>query len=877
MYDSGCEKCVLGETARVVCFPGAGNSKGKVLVIANYPSREDEERYLQFLRKGDKRVGIYRDQRGRLVVEALKEVGIRPSSCYVTYVIKCRPPFDDIATERNKKITVAGKVCVKYLEEEIAKINPDFIICLGKVVQQVVLKISTSIEMTHGKLFDYVSGSRTIPVMPVYDPMQVYKQPDKREAWLTDFGHIRGILLGESPYFSTEKLERFNFKRIDSVGMLRHAVDSIVDGDVVAMDIEATGLDKDIFKPGFKVLSVQFGAFRFNESENESREKVWFVLFDHPKFSFTQMKDWQEGVRRELNRLFTKDCTFVFHNGKYDCKALRYSAKISAKTTWDTMLAHALMHGESSSSLKALAYQVSDLGGYEKFVDASDMVNVNLDDLFTYGCLDIVITKKLYRVMRAEYEALAADNKLKFTMDYLMDISTVFTDIELAGFPFDTATHQDFIDKVDAAYIAAEKDFRGLAQVIRFLKLQKLDELNLNSHPKIRALLFESKSKGGLGLTPTKMSKKTGQPSADAGVLEVLAEQGVEVAEKLHVFRKLSKLKSTFGTAYLDFYNPDTGAIHTNYYLAKVIDERGKTGGAATGRLASARPNLQQIPKIATTSTISGHLMRKSFIASPGQFLVEADLSQIELRIAAMYSRDENMARFFKEGVDFHTRTAAEINGVAMEDVTKKMRQAVKEVNFGILYGMGAPELARRTKMEDDKAKEFLDNYFVLFPELMAWREKTIAGAERDGYIMTLFGRKRTLKFAGYKTEDGAESRQGVNSPIQSSAADVTLYGIRNIWLDTRQRKLLSHLIGSIHDSGIMSVDFSEAATFLPRCVYNMTEPAGLKWLLDRGVPLAVSVEVGNNLLEMKELNLDDVLAGRIDYREIIDELAWGA
>jgi DNA polymerase-1 len=498
------------------------------------------------------------------------------------------------------------------------------------------------------------------------------------------------------------------------------------------------------------------------------------------------------------------------------------------------------------------------------------MVDLTAEDLINYGCLDIVVTKKLYRWLREEYNSLGSGNRLAFTVKYMQTVVNVFKDIELTGFPFDIFEHKKFVDVVDLEYLAAEAAVEKLDEVKRFLKINKLKYINLNSHPQIRKLLFGAVAEGGMELEPVKKSLKTGAPSTDAASLKVLAIRKIVVAEKLLHFRKMAKLKSTFGAPYMEYYCLDTGAIHPNYFLAKIIDDRGGEGGASTGRLSCKKPNLQQIPKRDAEGAVTGKMVRRSFVPRYGEFLVEIDQSQVELRVAAMYSGDKTMIKLFKSGGDYHTNTAAEVHGVDLEDVTDAQRFAAKTVNFGLLFGMGIPKLARETGMDEDTAKKFLEEYFNLFPDLMKWREYIIEEARTKGYVTTLFGRKRMLKMAGYDTEDGSELRQGVNTPIQSAAAEITLYGLSVIWKYIRNFNLTSRLVGSIHDSGLLTMDYDEATTLLPVCIDSMERPPGLEWLFDYGVPLSVGVEVGPNLLDMIKVDTTKIVAGEVSYRDII-------
>jgi DNA polymerase-1 len=449
----------------------------------------------------------------------------------------------------------------------------------------------------------------------------------------------------------------------------------------------------------------------------------------------------------------------------------------------------------------------------------------------------------------------------------------------MTGFPFDTVQHQQFIDEAKVIYDKYEAKLRSNKDFRKYCAGSGVDKtlFNFGSPTQLREFLYDSDE--GLGLTPVKFSKATKAASTDRESLEHYAEEEVEFCKDLLVIRNFSKLLSSFGEPLLQFYSPMTGALHPNYFLAKVIDGSGVSGGTHTGRLSCKNPNMQQIPKRDKDEKgvgLAGIDVRKSFVPLPGHVLVEADQSQVEVRVAGMYAKDDVMADFFKAGGDFHSRVAAQVfkkDYTVLEEVrhldtpvgkeAKKFRSAAKQFTFGLMFGMGLQKLTRQSGLTEMEGLKFIDDYFATFPKFAAWRERMIEQAKETGRVTTLFGRERVINISGYATEDGREERIGINTPIQSAAADITLYGLARIWEYLRNGFYDTRILGTVHDSVILSVPFREFTTVMPTIVDMMMRPPGLEWLLDSvPVPLDVGVDVGLNFKDMVEIPIEDIRGG---------------
>jgi DNA polymerase-1 len=345
---------------------------------------------------------------------------------------------------------------------------------------------------------------------------------------------------------------------------------------------------------------------------------------------------------------------------------------------------------------------------------------------------------------------------------------------------------------------------------------------NLDSPKQLQALLFDELKLPVLVKTPT------GQPSTNEEALEAIADQH-ELPRVILEYRGLAKLRSTYTDKLPEMVNPDTGRVHTSYHQA----------GAATGRLSSTDPNLQNIP----IRTDDGRRIRKAFVAPPGRKLVACDYSQIELRIMAHLSQDPGLVRAFESGADIHKATAAEVFGRKLEDVTGNERRAAKAINFGLMYGMSAFGLARQLGIARGEAQDYIALYFSRYPGVRDYMEGTRQQAREHGYVETVFGRRLYLEYINKGTQGqraGAE-RAAINAPMQGTAADIikrAMIGV-DAWLaDHRQQALM---ILQVHDELVFEADAGFVPTLLKEASARMSAAAQLS------VPLVVDSGVGDN------------------------------
>jgi DNA polymerase-1 len=368
---------------------------------------------------------------------------------------------------------------------------------------------------------------------------------------------------------------------------------------------------------------------------------------------------------------------------------------------------------------------------------------------------------------------------------------------------------------------------RELAELEEAIYRAAGTDFNINSTPQLRHVLFEKLQ------LPVLKKTKTGA-STDFEVLEQLAALGHEVPRLLIEYRELAKLRSTYVDALPGYVNPATGRIHTSFNQT----------GAATGRLSSSDPNLQNIP----VRTPRGEAIRRAFVAAPGWLLLTADYSQIELRLLAHLSGDPAFVQAFEQGGDIHRQTAAIIFGVPQDQVTPDMRARAKTINFATIYGQGPFALSRQLGITQEEAKEFIKQYFTRFQGVRAWLDRTVADARDKGYVETLFGRRRyvpELKEKNFNIRAFGE-RTATNSPLQGSAADLIKLAMIKIERALRERGLSTRMLLQVHDELVFEVPEPEQEPAREVVKGHMEAAAELR------VSLVVSIGVGRNWVEAK-------------------------
>ncbi len=508
----------------------------------------------------------------------------------------------------------------------------------------------------------------------------------------------------------------------------------------------------------------------------------------------------------------------VCQNGKFDMAVLRKYGIKTENFYFDTMLASYILDPDQKHSMDELAKKylhyspipISNLIGSKK--SAEKIFDVDPVELSDYSCEDADITFRLYELFDKllKEESL---NKLAYEIEF--PLAPVLEEMEFTGVKLDIAALKktsDFLTKKIEEYTKNIFELSG-------------NEFNINSTKQLQVILFDK-----LNLRKTKKTK-TGY-STDAGSLESLKGEHA-IIEQLLEYRQAAKLKSTYADALPKLIEPSTGRIHTSFNQTV----------ASTGRLSSNSPNLQNIP----IRTELGREIRKAFVPrNENYILMSADYSQIELRIMASICKDEALMSAFKNNEDIHSRTAALVFMVPLDEVTPDMRRKAKEVNFGILYGIGPFGLKNRLGITQQHAKEIIDTYFNTFKNVKHFMDESVEKAKLKGYAETLNGRRRYLKNinSSNRVVRQFEERVAINMPIQGTAADMIKIAMTNIHTMLQKSDTKTKMVLQVHDELVFDMHKDEKEVLAP-IIKNLMESA-----IPLNVPIVAEIGFGKNWIE---------------------------
>lgn len=512
----------------------------------------------------------------------------------------------------------------------------------------------------------------------------------------------------------------------------------------------------------------------------------------------------------------------IAHNIKYDLKIIeKYDVRVNGPL-FDTMIAHYLITPEGKHSMDYLAelylnykpISIETLIG-KKGKNQGNMADLDPEKVVDYACEDSDITWQLKQIFEPEIQK---PHLKDLFYDMEMPLARVLKDMEMEGIRMDVPGLALFSEELGTELEHLEKSIKELAGVSDF---------NLDSPKQLGEILFDV-----LQIDAKAKKTKTGQYKTSEDVLTKL-EHKHEIIPLILNYRSLRKLKSTYVDALPKLVNKNTGRIHTSYMQTV----------AATGRLSSNNPNLQNIP----IRTEKGREMRKAFISRDDQHtLLAADYSQIELRIIAALSGDTNMITAFKDKQDIHAATAAKVYNVAIEDVTREQRSAAKAVNFGIIYGQSAFGLSQNLGISRKEAKGLIDSYFEQYTSMKTFMSVQVDFAREHGYVETIMKRRRYLKDiqSANAIVRGFAERNAVNAPIQGSAADVIKIAMINIHKRMKAEGLQSKMLLQVHDELVFDVKKDEMET-MEKLVKTEMETA-----VEMAVPLDVDYKFADNWLE---------------------------
>ncbi len=511
----------------------------------------------------------------------------------------------------------------------------------------------------------------------------------------------------------------------------------------------------------------------------------------------------------------------IGQNLKYDISVLmNYGIEVKGPL-YDTMIAHYLIQPELRHNLDYLCEQYL---GYEKVTTESligkkgkmqiTMRQVPVEKLKEYSCEDADLTLQLKKAIDPELDRVRVR---KLFNEIEMPLVYVLADMEMTGVKINPEELNRYAKVLRHQIIDIEREIIEMAG----------EEFNISSPKQLGVVLFEK-----LKIDPNAKKTKTKQYSTSEDILEKLTDRHPIIAKILD-YRGLKKLLSTYVEALPLLINPKTGKVHTSYNQAI----------AATGRLSSTDPNMQNIP----IRDANGREIRKAFIPSDENHLfLSADYSQIELRIMAALSKDEQMLEAFRNGDDIHAITASKIYKIPVSEVSSDMRRKAKTANFGIIYGISAFGLSQRLNIPRTEAKELIDGYFENFPSVKRYMDKSIDDARKAGFVQTIMGRKRYLSDinSANAVVRGVAERNAINAPIQGSAADIIKLAMVNIWRELKRQKLQSKMVMQVHDE----LNFDTVRDEIDRMKEIVRK--GMENAVDIGLPLTVEMNTGANWLE---------------------------
>ena len=511
----------------------------------------------------------------------------------------------------------------------------------------------------------------------------------------------------------------------------------------------------------------------------------------------------------------------IGHNLKYDIKVLSNYEMPVKGPLFDTMIAHYLINPDMRHGMDILAetylnYQpvsITKLIG-KKGKNQLSMRDVPIKDQTEYAVEDADITLQLKKHF---IEELKKGNVIKLFNEIELPLVSVLTAMEIEGINLNT-------EFLKALSIHLTDDINSLEKTIFE---EAGEEFNIASPKQLGVVLFEN-----MKLVDKPKKTKTGQYSTAEDVLSNLSKDHTIIANVLE-YRQFKKLQSTYVDALPNEINSNTGRVHTAYAQAV----------AATGRLSSTNPNLQNIP----IRTERGKQVRKAFIPrDENHVLLAADYSQIELRIIAALSEEETMIEAFKNGEDIHASTAARVFNVPINEVTREQRSNAKTVNFGIIYGVSAFGLSNQTDLTRKESKELIDLYYQTYPKLRNYMSAQVDFARENGYVETVLQRRRYLKDINSRNAivRGAAERNAVNAPIQGSAADIIKIAMINIFKRFEKEGFKSKMLLQVHDELVFDAHKDELEIIKPIIKYEMEHA------FEMMVPLDVEIGIGENWLE---------------------------
>lgn len=787
--DPNCTLCPLHEGASTVCMPGrSARPTARVMIVGDMPGQVED-------REGKPFVGAV----GGMLKKLLGLAGVKAKDVRLTTAVRCKPP-------EGYKVKVSEmNACAPYLHTEIEETQPELVVLLGNAALKGALK-KTGITKLRGQVIE----KDGIKYLPTYHPFAVLRNPGLQDDINHDFTLIKRILEGEP-----SSLPEPTYDIIKSQGQLKSLRSKMLDKGTteIVFDVETYNRAGN---PDWDGLQPYRGDSAILTSLSISLEEghAYVIPLCHPQGPWHEDHKWLS-VLRYLRPAFDrprKECRYINHNTKFDAVWLATKG-LPTRIDHDTMLMSFMLNEERPKGLKYLAQTLLGADPYAE--DVTDTYHMPLKRLASYNAKDTDYTLRLFHHL---LPLLRTETKTdRVYRDIVIPAANALTSVEKLGFKVDRPLLEEHRAYALRATAALDRALRS------HVPHAKREEFNFNSPAQVGKWLF-----GDLGLSPLGLTA-TGNPSTSEDVLSQLANEH-EAVNLLLKYRKWSRRVSTFFDPW-DMWCDANDRIHPSYKLF----------GTVTGRLSCASPNLQQVPR--------DKFLRGVFRAEKGYQLIQADFSQIELRIAAWLADETEMIGIYRRGEDMHTMAAARLAGVAPEDVTKEQRFRAKARNFGYLYGMGWRKFIvyamtnYGVKVTPEESKRERAAFFRQFPRLPIWHEKMRGTLREYGYVESPLGRRRRIPGV-YSSDEGIQQkseREAINATVQSFASELTLMALHTLW------KMGYRIVHTVHDSILIEVP--EGTTDEHGAVIKsvMETPPLHRFNIQLPVPIVADLEVSTH------------------------------
>ncbi len=695
----------------------------------------------------------------------------------------------ELAFLSKKLATIITDVPIEFDEEDLTREEPN---------KERVRELFEELEFRSlaKRVFDdQKEESKSTAIAPQASDQS--KQPDMFGAPASPSGRK-----APGPGYKTLETTKHNYQLINTAEKRKVLLDELMKQKAVCFDTETTSIDAH--QAELVGLAFSFQAHHaFYVPIPEDRDEALAIVAEFKPFFGSA------GIGK------------IGQNLKYDIIVLKWHGVEVKGSVWDTMLAHYLLNPDMRHNMDILAqtYLNYDPVSIETLIgkkgkDQKSMRSVEVERVVEYAGEDADITLQLKEMLGKD---LAGNNVDKLFHNLETPLVRVLADMETEGVRLNADTLRKYSGEL-------KEELRGIRDRIYALAGT---EFNIGSPKQLGEVLFEQ-----LKIVDKPRKTKSGQYSTSEDTLSKLAGEH-EIIDQVLDFRSVSKLISTYVDALPELVNPKTGRIHTTYNQTV----------AATGRLSSNNPNLQNIP----IRTERGRKVRAAFVPrDEDHILLAVDYSQIELRLIAALSGDEHMITAFRSGQDIHAATAAKVYGVTLEKVDRDMRNRAKMVNFGIIYGISAFGLADRLNIKRTEAREIIDNYFSKYPAIKEYMDKSIDFARKHGYVQTIMERRRYLPDINSRnaTVRGFAERNAINAPVQGSAADIIKKAMIAIHNQFQAEGFRSKMILQVHDELVFDARIDELESIQP-IIRNLMENA-----VSLAVPLEVDMGTGQTWLE---------------------------